>query len=154
MDDGAWLRIWGFVAFVWTVFSIIFPFIVLAALYSMNKALTELARKHDQMATQIAQLARSVEKSLPTPAPAPPIAASFEQPPVTEIVAGSVLGQVLADPETRKVALSMRRVYGTTVAVDVVKRKAVELGLGELQITEDELNAALQAELPALPPTA
>jgi len=152
MDDGSWARLWSLAAFVWTIlFTIVFPIVVLVALYTLNKALEELGRKHDQTAAQVNKLVDLVRQSLPSPEPAP--ALSFEQPPVAALVEGSALQRVLADPETRKVALSMRRVYGWSVAVSVVKRKAVELGLGELEVTEDELSAALQSELPALPPT-
>jgi hypothetical protein len=151
MDEDAWMRIWSLVVFIWTVFSIIFPIIVLAALYSLNKTLEALSRKHDQTANQIAELANVVTQSLPKPAPVQ--TASFEQPPVPAIVAGSALEQILADPETRKVAGSMRRVYGLPVAVDVVKRRAVELGLGDVEVTEDELDAALQSESVEAPPS-
>lgn len=151
MGEDVWATLWSLVTFIWAVFSIAFPFIVLAALYSLTKALEELSRKHEQTATQVNKLVRLVSQSLPSPEPAP--AMSFEQPPVAAVVEGSVLEQVLADPQTRKEALSMRRVYGWSVAVSVVKRKAVELGFGELEVTEDALSAALSSELPELPPT-
>ena len=152
MDEDTWMRIWSLVTFIWTVFfMIVFPIIVLVGLYSLTKALEELSRKHDQTATQVATLIGLVSQGLPSLAPAP--ATPFEQPPVAAIVAGSVLERALADPETRKVALSMRRVYGLAVAVDVVKRRAAELGLGELEVTEDELGAALQSESVEAPAT-
>lgn len=143
--------LWGFLGIVWMVFQFAFPFIVLGLLFAMHSRIEELTKLQAQVANQIAELARTV-----TP-PASPTFEVLPANPTTDLAAllpaeGSPLARLLADPQTRKEALSMRRVYGWSVAVSLVKRKAVELGLGELDVTEDELRAALQSDLPQPPP--
>ena len=49
------------------------------------------------------------------------------------------LSELLSDPEIAREARDIRRIYGREVCVSFLKRRASELGMGEIDVTEDDL---------------
>ena len=51
------------------------------------------------------------------------------------------LAQLLSDPEIRRVAWARRRLYGRNVCISYLKRMALELGLGDISVTDEDVDA-------------
>lgn len=49
------------------------------------------------------------------------------------------LQALLADPGLAKEARDVRRIYGRSTCINFLRRKAAEVGLGDIEITEDDL---------------